>query len=366
MTALMALSPQDAHAPSAGAPPAVRRAADAKGRRPRSRKPPYPNSVLDRQALVACLEKEGLYGTSVQPMHVTAFYKALHRLHYPDLADFVATYDHPQYYRDASAAVAAATPTNENRPPQQPRDSNTKNRNKTQFPRAFLHFLATTDALVTVTSRVARQKTSADGSTTKLAIELHDGQLVESVLMRYTLASAPGSRASLCVSSQCGCAMGCTVRWPLAFYYYLCFYPFAVGGSTIYLGDCLSDAFFYNHGQFCATGTMGLSGNMTTGEILEQVVHADRVLADEYKTLQRNNHLDDGPLPKISLVRNIVFMGMGEVSHWPFARFVATRFVADNTLWLVNFSKFTFATASRQLQQCCRSLPCLDRQPSME
>ena len=58
---------------------------------------------------------------------------------------------------------------------------------------------------------------------------------------------------------------------------------------------------------------MGLSGNMTAGEILEQVVHADRILANEYLELKRN-HSVDGPLPKIELVRNIVFMGMGEVS----------------------------------------------------
>lgn len=50
---------------------------------------------------------------------------------------------------------------------------------------------------------------------------------------------------------------------------------------------------------------MGLSGNMTSGEILEQVVHADRILGDEYRELQRN-HTGDTPLPKIELVRNIV------------------------------------------------------------
>lgn len=179
-----------------------------KGRR--SRPAPHPNSVLDRHALVACLEKEGLYGTSVQPVHVAAFYQALHRQNYPDLSDFVSNYyKHEQEakFRDFSTAA----PTTKNIP-LKIRVSGKKNRNRLQFPKVFMQFLATTDALVTVTSRVARQKTSADGSTTKLAIELHDGQLVEAVLMRYTRASALGSRASLCVSSQCGCAMGCTVR----------------------------------------------------------------------------------------------------------------------------------------------------------
>ena len=47
-----------------------------------------------------------------------------------------------------------------------------------------------------------------DKSTTKLIIELYDGMVVESVLMRYE--KKGDGRASLCVSSQVGCAMGCT------------------------------------------------------------------------------------------------------------------------------------------------------------
>jgi len=60
---------------------------------------------------------------------------------------------------------------------------------------------------------------------------------------------------------------------------------------------------------------MGLSGNLTTGEILEQIVHADRILAKEYEELQ-SRRTGDRPLPKVDLVRNVVFMGMGEVSCW--------------------------------------------------
>jgi len=183
----------------------------ASPRRPRSRTAPSPNSVLDRRALVAALEKEGLYGTSVQPMHVVAFYQALHRQHYPDLSDFVTNYfQHEAATKDPSVRIVLQE---DNRPLKNP-ISHKKNRNKMQLPKAFLQFLeqARTDRkFVTVTSTIAQQKTSADGSTTKLAIRLHDGQLVESVLMRYTRATASGSRASLCVSSQCGCAMGCTV-----------------------------------------------------------------------------------------------------------------------------------------------------------
>ena len=42
--------------------------------------------------------------------------------------------------------------------------------------------------------------------------------------------------------------------------------------------------------RFCATGTMGIIGNLTSGEILEQLVHANTV----------------------TKIRNVVFMGMGE------------------------------------------------------
>jgi adenine C2-methylase RlmN of 23S rRNA A2503 and tRNA A37 len=77
--------------------------------------------------------------------------------------------------------------------------------------------------------------------TIKLLVKLQDDHLVEAVIMRYGGEGRKASnRATLCVSSQVGCKMGCT---------------------------------------FCATGTMGLSGNLTSGEILEQLMHANRVLA---------------------------------------------------------------------------------------
>eukprot|EP00897_Mesotaenium_endlicherianum_P007931 jgi/Mesen1/7166/ME000037S06530 len=111
----------------------------------------------------------------------------------------------------------------------------------------------------TLTSKVASQRTSADGTTTKLLVELQDGMKVEAVIMRhdasagkYNGAQRPGGlRATLCISSQVGCQMGCT---------------------------------------FCATGTMGMKANLAAGEIVEQLVHALRVTP----------------------IRNIVFMGMGE------------------------------------------------------
>jgi adenine C2-methylase RlmN of 23S rRNA A2503 and tRNA A37 len=109
-----------------------------------------------------------------------------------------------------------------------------------------------------LTSTVHSVQHSANTLTTKLIIQLHDGMLIESVIMRYDKKTTI-PRASLCVSSQVGCAMACT---------------------------------------FCATGTMGKIGNLGVAEILEQVIHANRILQTE------------AGRPS---VRNVVFMGMGEV-----------------------------------------------------
>ena len=255
----------------------------AKPRASRGRRAPFPNSILDRRVLQQALEERGI---DVKPMHIEGFYQALHRQHYPDLPVFVEQYE--RYEREAmerTSDVASHTTSSistNNNQNNNPNNSNVytsdlpvaaplknavsrkKNRNRVQLPNKLLNFLKDpNNGLVTVTSKVAVERTSGDGSTTKLAVQLHDGQQVESVLMRYI--SHDGSRASLCVSSQCGCAMGCT---------------------------------------FCATGTMGLSGNLTTGEILEQIVHADRILAREWKTRQAQQDVQARQL-QLDLVRNV-------------------------------------------------------------
>ncbi|MFC7405174.1 23S rRNA (adenine(2503)-C(2))-methyltransferase RlmN [Georgenia alba] len=106
-----------------------------------------------------------------------------------------------------------------------------------------------------------RRLTTDDGATIKFLWKLHDGALVESVLMRY-----PG-RVTLCVSSQAGCGMNC---------------------------------------PFCATGQNGLTRNMSTAEIVDQVVAANRALA---RGELGGKSRDDSTPDRVS---NIVFMGMGE------------------------------------------------------
>ena len=93
---------------------------------------------------------------------------------------------------------------------------------------------------------------SEDGST-KHAFRLQDGALVEGVHMPYP------DRTTLCLSSQVGCAMGCT---------------------------------------FCATGLMGIQRNLSPGEMVGQVV----------TMLNAHHHPDATPV-------NLVFMGMGEPLH---------------------------------------------------
>lgn len=91
-----------------------------------------------------------------------------------------------------------------------------------------------------------KHKMFDEGNTLKALIELSDGLKIESVLMKHT-----DNRSTVCVSSQVGCPLACS---------------------------------------FCATGTMGLKRNLTTEEIVLQVLLFMRICK----------------------VTNIVFMGMGE------------------------------------------------------
>jgi len=94
---------------------------------------------------------------------------------------------------------------------------------------------------------------SSDGETVKTLFRLPDGNAVEAVVMKYH------KRRTLCISTQAGCAMGCV---------------------------------------FCATGHMGLRRNLSSGEIVEQVIYYARYLSENSER-----------------VTNIVIMGMGEPFH---------------------------------------------------
>ena len=122
------------------------------------------------------------------------------------------------------------------------------------------------EAFALLTSSVDSVATSGDGTTAKFVVKLQDGHRIESVLMRHD-----GGRNTLCVSSQVGCKMGCT---------------------------------------FCATGTLGELGNLTSGEILEQVAHARRFAAA--KGNGETDAVAFRAAEASAAVTNVVFMGMGE------------------------------------------------------
>ena len=97
------------------------------------------------------------------------------------------------------------------------------------------------------------EQVSAD-DTIKRLYRLHDGQLIESVLMQYD-----DDRRTACISTQAGCAMGCV---------------------------------------FCATGQMGFARHLTSTEIFEQALYFARILEAQGDRLS-----------------NVVLMGMGEPFH---------------------------------------------------
>ncbi len=121
----------------------------------------------------------------------------------------------------------------------------------------------------TITGPVTRASAvSKDGRTRKLLLELRDGKRIETVLMLYPASAEGRARATVCVSTQAGCAFGCT---------------------------------------FCATGQMGFERHLTAGEIVAQTLYIARELRAHPWTAP------DGSL--IDRVTNLVFMGMGEPLH---------------------------------------------------
>ncbi len=101
------------------------------------------------------------------------------------------------------------------------------------------------------TLKEIRTEQSKNGNTTKVLFHTKDSFPVETVLMKYR-----DGRNSLCISCMSGCPVGCT---------------------------------------FCATGQMGFNKNLSSREIIDQVLYFKRLLKKEGKK-----------------ITNIVFMGMGE------------------------------------------------------
>jgi 23S rRNA (adenine2503-C2)-methyltransferase len=141
----------------------------------------------------------------------------------------------------------------------------------------------TGDRLSLDTPELVTEIASTDGLTRKFLLSLADAQTIETVLMSYR------GRFTACVSTQAGCAMGCV---------------------------------------FCATGQAGFNRHLRSGEIVGQVLHAQR-------TLQAGG--DAG-------LRNLVLMGMGEPLHNFEAVMTALEIITDTRGLNIGPSRVTIST----------------------
>jgi 23S rRNA (adenine2503-C2)-methyltransferase len=123
---------------------------------------------------------------------------------------------------------------------------------------------------------------SHDGETVKTLFSFDDDRQVEAVLMHYA------NRRTLCISTQSGCAMGCV---------------------------------------FCATGQMGFRRNLSSGEIIEQVLYYAKQLNSSHEQ-----------------VTNIVLMGMGEPFHNYDAVMQAISVLNDANGYNFGLRRFTIST----------------------
>ncbi len=124
---------------------------------------------------------------------------------------------------------------------------------------------------------------SSNGLTSKTLFELRDGETIEAVLMRYE------ERHTVCISSQVGCAIGC---------------------------------------PFCATGQSGFARNLSSGEIVDQVLHFARLLKGDGLS-----------------VTNVVLMGMGEPLANYDAMWGAIEILNDQRGFGLGSRRFTVSTA---------------------
>jgi 23S rRNA (adenine2503-C2)-methyltransferase len=127
---------------------------------------------------------------------------------------------------------------------------------------------------------------SQDG-TIKWLFDVRDGNAIETVFI------PEDDRGTLCVSSQAGCAVGC---------------------------------------RFCSTGHQGFSRNLTTGEILAQLWHAEHFLRRKFNSSER-------------VISNVVMMGMGEPLQNYSALIPALRAMLDDHGYGISRRRLTVSTS---------------------
>jgi 23S rRNA (adenine2503-C2)-methyltransferase len=169
------------------------------------------------------------------------------------------------------------------------------------LPRALRDSLDESGATVTSLTLAELQR-SSDG-TRKMRLETHDGRSIETVLI------PDGDKMTQCISSQVGCALDC---------------------------------------QFCATAKLGLTRNLSAGEIVDQVYLAKRLLAEE-EPGQR--------------ITNLVYMGMGEPLH-NFDQVVQSLKILTSDLGAnMSYRRITVSTVG--LVPAIRKLGLLEHRPNL-
>lgn len=136
----------------------------------------------------------------------------------------------------------------------------------TDLPVGFRQALSSAVSLPVL--KVMDERVSKDGTTRKVLFRMNDGKTIESCLMTYPGPRRARERATVCLSTQVGCSIGC---------------------------------------PFCATGQQGFERNLNVGEMVGQVLHFLRALVS-------SNERDDGDgrMKGSRHLTNVVFMGMGE------------------------------------------------------
>lgn len=149
---------------------------------------------------------------------------------------------------------------------------------------------------ITTIEESSRQ-TSNDG-TTKFLFRLHDGKLIESVLIPDFYDDGVANRLTVCVSSQVGCVFGCS---------------------------------------FCATGKMGFFRNLIAGEIVDQLQAINDLSMERYG----------------KKITNIVYMGMGEPFHNYQAVINSAHIVCDELSLEMSPRRITISTVGlgKQIRQ---------------
>ena len=150
----------------------------------------------------------------------------------------------------------------------------------TNLPKDLRSFLESNYSLSSLD--LTDESRALDELSTKLLFKLNDGNFIESVILRSY------DRVTLCVSTQSGCPVGCA---------------------------------------FCATGNLGFFRNLTSGEIVEQVIYLQRMLRGKGES-----------------ITNIVLMGMGEPFLNYTASLCAVKRLNNNTGMNIGARRITIST----------------------